>query len=175
MSDGLTQYLRDRAARVDDGAVSVRDLYAGYKSWCSVRSAQPIGRKRFNRLLRHGVCTRFLPLPLGLSLSDVAALQLVVAELGRQRTAEGHGAAQDDRYPLGELELAGGEYLTHAGYHRRADFPPGQASDSWPWSAEAWKPKSPVRDATRGVALGIAGISRRLRAGNASERRSQDL
>lgn len=169
MSDRLTEFLRMRAAHGGDEPVTVRDLYADYKAWCAGRHGRPIGRKRFNRLLRHGVASRFLPLPAGLGLSDVVALQLAVAELARQRTAKGHGITRDDRYPLGQLETAGGEYLTHAGYRRRDEFPPGQASDSWPWAAEAWKPKSPMRDATRGVALGLAGISRRLRAGERPE------
>ncbi|RJF82339.1 hypothetical protein D3877_12845 [Azospirillum cavernae] len=101
----------------------------------------------------------------GLTADDVVALSLVADELARQRLDEGHSAERDDVYPPGLLDTAGGEYLSHAGYHRRDDFPPGQPSDSWPWSAEHWKPKDPMRDATRGCALGVAGIARRLRAG----------
>ncbi|MCG5239548.1 hypothetical protein MCW82_07170 [Azospirillum doebereinerae] len=110
-----------------------------------------------------------LLLPAGLAPADVAALALVAGELARQRTAERHSIARDDSYPVGVLETAGGEYLTHAGYHRRDDFPVGRPSDSWPWDAEHWKPKTPIRDATRGCALGVAGISHRLRRGERAE------
>lgn len=110
----------------------------------------------------------FMVLPEGLTAEDISALSLVMLELARQRTAKRHSTDNDDAYPAGRLETAGGEYLTHAGYGRRDEFPPGVPSDVWPFSAESWKPKTPIRDATRGCALGIAGIAYRLRAGEAA-------
>ncbi len=173
--------------------VKTSSLYAHYLQWCAVKGLTTCVRKSFVGKLRaatglkpvmtpdgttivpnlsirpvEGVPVARVPLLAlrpGLTADDVVALSLVADELARVRTAEGHSAEWDDTYPPGVLDTAGGEYLFHAGYHRRAEFPPGIPSDSWPWSAESWKPKDPMRDATRGCALGIAGIARRLRAG----------
>jgi len=189
----LNLYLRERTLTDKSLSAPVGPLYRDYRSWCSDGGIQPIRRKSFvhhlraagyaveltetHRTVAHGLgmilgarpMPPFLVLPEGLTGTDRKALALMAGELARIRTVEGFTAERDDAYPLGELETAGGEYLTHAGYHRRAEFPPGSASDSWPWSAEWWKPVSPIRDAVRGIALGLAGVSRRLRAGERAE------
>ncbi|WP_372397063.1 hypothetical protein ABMY26_23630 [Azospirillum sp. HJ39] len=114
---------------------------------------------------------QFLPLPEGLSFDDVAALILVVTELGRQRTAERFAAAHDDHHTDGSLAAAGGCYLLHAGATPtvRDLYPAGTPCDLWPWGVNWWKPQTPQRDAVRGAALGVAEISRRLRAGEKVE------
>lgn len=196
MSDTLTAFFRE-ACEHRKTSIRVKDLYQGYTAFCRARDRRPMTRANFGRRLADhshtpqrdeqgftwvtGVDVLPLPgvpkvgrrpllvLPEGLAFEDISALALVAAELARQRTAERHSVARDDAYPAGVLETAGGEYLTHAGYHRRDDFPVGRPSDSWPWDAEHWMPKTAMRDATRGCALGVAGISLRLRRGERAE------
>lgn len=112
-----------------------------------------------------------LPLPPGLSADDVVALTFIAAEMARVRTEEGRPASHDNGYVDGSLAAAGGVYLLHAGAPEtsRALYPVGTSCDLWPWCAEWWKPKSPIRDAVRGAALGAFEISRRLRAGELPE------
>lgn len=109
-----------------------------------------------------------LVLPEGLTAEDISALSLVMLELARLRISQGFTVERDDSMH-GELETAGGEYLTNAGYHSREEFPAGSASDSWPWPAEWWQPKTPISDAMCGCALGVLGIARRLRHGERTE------
>ena len=108
-------------------------------------------------------------LPEGLTASDIDALSIVVRELAAARKAANDGAAADDELSPGTLDAAGGEFLSHAGYHRRDDFPPGQPSDSWPLEPEDWQPTKPMDDAVRGCVFGIAAVSYRLRAGERAE------
>lgn len=110
-----------------------------------------------------------LMLPEGLTPSDIEALSIVVRELAAARKAVDDGAAADDELSPGTLDAAGGEYLSHASYHRRDDFPPGQPSDSWPLEPEDWQPTKPMDDAVRGCVFGIAAVSYRLRAGERAE------
>jgi len=112
-----------------------------------------------------------LPLPPGLAPDDITALALVAAEMARVRTEEGRPADQDNALVDGSLAAAGGVYLLHAGASEanRARYPAGVACDLWPWFAQWWKPKSPIRDAVRGAALGAFEIARRLRAGELPE------
>lgn len=188
----MREFLRECT---EDGpclGVKTSSLFAHYLQWCAVKRLSPYSRNNFGRKLRElgrkpvmtpdgttivpnlsirptdGVPLTRVPLLAlrpGLTADDVVALSLVADELARQRLDEGHLPGLHDIFPPGVLDTAGGEYLSHAGYHRRDDFPPGQPSDSWPWAAENWKPIDPMRDATRGCALGVAGIARRLRAG----------
>lgn len=112
-----------------------------------------------------------LPLPPGLSPDDVVALTFIAAEMARVRTEEGRPASHDNSYVDGSLAAAGGVYLLNAGAPEaaRSLYPAGDPCDLWPWGAERWKPKSPIRDAVRGSALGAFEISRRLRAGELPE------
>lgn len=111
-------------------------------------------------------CRPMLVLPEGLTAEDVAALSMIAAERARQIKVKGYTPEHDDGH-AGELELAGGEYLLHAGMcdHHREAFPPGRPSAEWPWEDEVWNPKTPVLDGVRGCALGVAGIAARLRRG----------
>ncbi|SMF83327.1 hypothetical protein SAMN02982917_5510 [Azospirillum oryzae] len=111
------------------------------------------------------------PLPPGFALDDIVALTLIAAEMARVRTAEQRPADGDAVYTDGDLAAAGGVYLLNAGASDlvRADYPPGKPCDLWPWANDQWKPKSPIRDAVRGCALGAFEISRRLRAGEPVE------
>ncbi len=198
MSATLTAFLRN-ACEGRDASVRVRDLYRAYAVFCAGKRLHPVRRKGFaRRLARAGypcrhhadgttwvdgleLCARpglppppkrpMLVLPDGLTFEDVSALSLVASEVARQRTVKGFTPAHDDAAcPVGELETAGGEYLIHAGYRQRDKFPPGcPSADSWPWDAKQWKPESPMSDATRGCALGVAGIALRLRRGERVE------
>ncbi|BAI71501.1 hypothetical protein AZL_020160 [Azospirillum sp. B510] len=112
-----------------------------------------------------------LPLPEGLTPEDVTALQSVAAEVARQRKAEQFCASHDDHHIDGSLAAAGGCYLLHAGATKegRDLYPVGTPCNLWPWADPWWKPRTPQRDAVRGAALGVAEISRRLRAGEKVE------
>ncbi|WP_247873870.1 hypothetical protein [Azospirillum sp. TSH58] len=113
-----------------------------------------------------------LVLPEGLTAEDIVVLSMIAAERARQITGEGFTPEHDDRHEThGELELAGGEYLLHAGSGdgHRAQFPPGRPADIWPWDNHHWKPTTRVRDGVKGCALGVAGIAARLRRGEPVE------
>ncbi|GAA4247861.1 hypothetical protein [Azospirillum formosense] len=112
-----------------------------------------------------------LVLPEGLTAEDVVALSMIAAERARQITAKGFTPAHDDAQGPSNLEMAGGEYLVHAGSGEvnRQLFSPGHPSAEWPWPSEFWKPKSPMRDGVKGCALGVAGIAARLRRGEPVE------
>ena len=112
-----------------------------------------------------------LVLPEGLTAEDVVALSMIATERARQITEERFTSDHDDGHPVSDLELAGGEYLLHAGssdIHRSA-FPPRRPSAEWPMDDESWNPKSRIRDGVRGCALGVAGIAARLRRGEPVE------
>ncbi|HYF87409.1 hypothetical protein [Azospirillum sp.] len=192
----LNAFLRS-ACEGREASVRVRDLFNAYSVFCNSKRLRPLTRANFGRSLsRHGykpeldqqghtwvsgIGVRSLPglpkvqsrlvltLPEGLTGSDINALSIVVRELAAAQKAVDDGAAADDELSPGTLDSAGGEYLSHAGYHRRDDFPPGQPSDSWPLEPEDWQPTKPMDDAVRGCVFGIAAVSYRLRAGERAE------
>ncbi|CAO3440080.1 hypothetical protein [Azospirillum endophyticum] len=196
MSATLNAFLRS-ACEGREASVRVRDLFTAYTVFCDSKRLLPLTRANFGRrLTRHGyrperdgaghtwvsgIALRPLPglptvqsrpvliLPEGLIGSDIEALSIVVRELAAARKAVDDGAAADDELTDGTLDSAAGEYLSHAGYHRRHDFPPGQPSDSWPLEPEDWKPTKPMDDAVRGCVFGVAAVSYRLRAGERTE------
>lgn len=196
MSASLTAFLRS-ACEGREASVRVRDLFTAYSAFCDSKRLRPLTRANFGRRLSHhgftperdgqghtwvsGIGVRPLPglpavmgrpvlmLPEGLTPSDIEALSIVVRELAAVRKSVDDGAAADDELTDGTLDSAAGEYLSHAGYHRRHDFPPGQPSDSWPLEPEDWQPTKPMDDAVRGCVFGIAAVSYRLRAGERAE------
>ncbi|ALG75165.1 hypothetical protein VY88_27055 [Azospirillum thiophilum] len=196
MSATLNAFLRS-ACEGREASVRVRDLFNVYTAFCDSKRLRPLTRANFGRRLSHhgyqpqrdgqghtwvaGIGVRSLPglprvahrpvllLPEGLTGSDIEALSIVVGELAAARKAVDDGAAADDELSPGTLDVAGGEYLSHAGYHRRSDFPAGQPSDSWLLEPEDWQPTKPMDDAVRGCVFGIAAVAYRLRAGERAE------
>lgn len=91
-------------------------------------------------------------------------IELIAAERQRQIEQEGWTPEHDDAHLSGDLALAGIAYALHAVgadlNARKGLFPP---APFWPWDAECWNPKDPLRDLVRGAALITAEIDRRLR------------
>jgi hypothetical protein len=97
--------------------------------------------------------------------------RLIVEERARQLDVEGWTPQHDDEHENGELARAGACYaLWDSFYDVRPNHTGGQAnlrlhSLTWPWDAEWWKPKTPIRNLVRAGALIAAEIDRRLRSG----------
>jgi hypothetical protein len=98
------------------------------------------------------------------------AIEMIAEERERQQSEEGWTADHDDTNADGQLAYAAFVYARHAGllqnaphdvYVSRAGGPPFE----WPWSAEWWKPKSPISDLVRAGALIAAEIERLMRRG----------
>lgn len=97
--------------------------------------------------------------------SDADAAVLVVAERERQVTAEGYSPEHDEDHEPGELAAAG---ICYAWDHASEDSDrwrtaPGPPT-AWPWEADWWKPKNPLRDLVRAGALIAAEADRHVRA-----------
>lgn len=95
-----------------------------------------------------------------------SALKDVVSERNRQRNEEYYSDANDDTYVENELVRASASYVNHV--VGRSWLYPSKPSaytselvpDLWPWSEQAWKPKSPRQDLVRATALLVADIER---------------
>ena len=89
------------------------------------------------------------------------ALQLIVAERARQRTAEGFSPDQDDE------ENCDGELADAAAAYAVASNGAPDAAQFWPaaWAPTMFKPTGEIRDLVKAGALIIAEIERRQRAG----------
>jgi hypothetical protein len=104
-------------------------------------------------------------------LENTRGARLIVEERIRQVEGEGWTPQHDDEHENGELARAGACYaLWDCFYDVRPNHVGGQAnlrlhSLTWPWDAEWWKPKAPIRNLVRAGALIAAEIDRRLRAG----------
>jgi len=98
-------------------------------------------------------------------------LYLIAIERHRQIDRECWTPKHDDEHDAGELSAAGAAYALNASgmlmantdkhWHRKAME---LAITIWPWAAEWWKPKDPLRDLTRAGALIAAEIDKLQRA-----------
>lgn len=89
------------------------------------------------------------------------AVRAVLAERQRQIEVEGWSPEHDDEYKSGELAWAAACYAmqsTGQFVRYRNGIP-----TNWPWDAQWWKPKNPLRDLERAAALLLAEIERRHR------------
>lgn len=84
----------------------------------------------------------------------MTAIDDVIADRERQKSAEGWTPEHDDIHTEGELNHAAACYALNAGSKR--EEPPR----SWPWDRKWWKPKDRRRDLVRAAALIIAEIER---------------
>lgn len=103
------------------------------------------------------------------------AVEDVLNERMRQQGAEAYTADHDDEHDGGELATAGACYALNAAcvLHPHNGTPLELGPDnsfgnglSWPWEADAWKPKDARRDLVRAAALLIAEIERYDRLSN---------
>lgn len=91
----------------------------------------------------------------------------IANERARQINCESWTPEHDDEHNKGELAFAGACYAFHAGDQARGFRHPTHATAPltyWPWGAEWWKPKDPIRDLVRAGALIAAEIDRLQRA-----------
>lgn len=104
-----------------------------------------------------------------LKLLRSPGVMAIARERERQVSEEGWSPAHDDQHDGGELARAAACYAwSGAGGHefRRLCsmesrwFSQNSIGAVWPWSAEWWKPKDPLRDLERGGALTAAEIDR---------------
>lgn len=97
------------------------------------------------------------------------AIDLIAAERIRQVEVEGWDAAHDDGHGDGSLLTVAVFYLQNAGGHKYLGHTIPIELDErgvpvgFPWDAEWWKPKTPLRDLVRAGALCIAERERRQR------------
>ena len=89
--------------------------------------------------------------------------ELIAAERLRQMREEGWTAENDDEFENGELALAGAAYALAAVDDIADEVTSSLVRRLWPWTAEWWKPKGPLRDLVRAGALLAAEIDRVLR------------
>lgn len=116
-------------------------------------------RRKFNAVSRR--------VESGIFLAERASpgAKRIALERDRQVLAEGFDAGHDRQHGRGELAEAALAYLANLVAPGPAAAPP----PFWPWGAEWWKPKDPIRDLERAGALIAAELDRRLdgEAGNA--------
>lgn len=100
----------------------------------------------------------------------MAVIDEIASERHRQVEAEGYDSNHDDGHP-GEMALAASCYALAAGTHGCGTdhiypdmYPVNCPPSLWPWSGDAWKPKSQRRDLIRAAALIVAEIERMDRA-----------
>lgn len=96
----------------------------------------------------------------------LSVVEEIYKERRRQVGEEGYDASHDDGHP-GEMALAAACYAFVAGGHGcgtdavyPAMYPVNCPPSLWPWSGNAWKPKSRRRDLIRAAALIVAEIER---------------
>lgn len=92
-------------------------------------------------------------------------IELIAAERARQISVEGWTAEHDDNHSRQELALAAATYATPSPCRRIGPAAMMQAHcvpDTWPWSAQWWKPKHDdrVRELVKAGALIVAEIDR---------------
>lgn len=94
---------------------------------------------------------------------EVGALaSLVVTERMRQIAEGRHTLDQDDEQTTYQLARAAVCYLSRA-----AELPPHKSQLYWPWHPATYKAESSTRSLIKGLALGLAELHRRERAGMA--------
>lgn len=150
----LPQRLLDEAVRME-----VRASY----------SSSPLRSGLFDTaaLLREAArAVQGLDAPDGDSALRVTGWQLIAAERDRQQAVEGWTFDHDAGHTRGELTAAACCYIFNVAEQDLRPGPPHHGVPrAWPWSAEWWKPKDPIRNLARAGALIAAEIDRRLRAG----------
>ena len=87
--------------------------------------------------------------------------RMILAERRRQVQKEGWDSRHDDDHYNLELSWAAECYLESA--RRKTRKPKLRAPAHWPWEAQNWNPKDPIRDLVRAGALIAAEIDRLLR------------
>ncbi len=99
-------------------------------------------------------------------MSYLSGVERIAAERARHKSplGENYSDEHDDELTNSELIQAAVSYAINADVEAGeglSDSPPA----IWPWDAEAWKPKSRIRDLDRAGALIAAEIDRLTRAG----------
>ncbi|TIM24745.1 MAG: hypothetical protein E5Y74_00680 [Mesorhizobium sp.] len=87
------------------------------------------------------------------------AIRDIAIERQRQIDAEGWTPAHDDMHSGGEMVHAAACYAMEAAAHE-GERDPRNPPETWPWSAQWWKPKNRRHDLVRAAALIAAEIER---------------
>lgn len=87
-------------------------------------------------------------------MDEQQAMKLLHAERRRQVDVEGWSVHHDDEHADGEMAKAAAIY--HLNAQGNCSFGADGIPLGWPWEAQWWKPKDPVRDLVRAGALYIA-------------------
>jgi hypothetical protein len=87
------------------------------------------------------------------------AIEDVIAERERQKSAEGWTPEHDDTHSCGEMAQAAAcyAYPTPWGVNPASETEPPRL---WPWNRKWWKPKDRRRNLVRAAALIVAEIER---------------
>ena len=91
------------------------------------------------------------------------AMELVAKERVRQQVEENYSHAHDDEHTEGQLALLAAAYALSSSGHEGLLEPILHTLELYHWDRACFKPKTPVQDLTRLIALGLAELERRLR------------